>query len=481
MRSTGQLGLWKTIALASVFCAATAIACPADSFKILATFDGTNGANPAYGFLVQGFDGELYGTTYGGGANGYGTVFKITPDGRLTTLYSFCSHTNCTDGSNPYAGLVQATDGNFYGTTSIGGANNGGTVFKITPDGRLTTLYSFCSHTNCTDGSNPYAGLVQATDGNFYGTTLIGGANNGGTVFKMTAGGALDTLHSFDGTDGDFPHAGLVQATDGDFYGTTWVGGVGQCQIIGSCGTVFKITPGGTLTTLQTFDGTDGNFLFSGLMQAANGAFYGTTAEGGVHTLGTVFKITTAGKLATLHSFCYKMGCPDGGSPLAELVQGTDGNFYGTTGGFDAGGYGTVFKTTPSGVLTTLHRFDFVEGANPYAGLVQATDGNFYGTTYLGGRGGEDNQGTVFRLCVGLRPFVVTNPTSGKVGRKITILGNNLTDATSVRFDGTPANFKVVRSSEITTIVPTGATTGFVTVTIPSGTLKGNVVFHVKK
>ena len=123
MRSTGQLGLWKTIALASVFCAATAIACPADSFKILATFDGTNGANPAYGFLVQGFDGELYGTTYGGGANGYGTVFKITPDGRLTTLYSFCSHTNCTDGSNPYAGLVQATDGNFYGTTSIGGAN----------------------------------------------------------------------------------------------------------------------------------------------------------------------------------------------------------------------------------------------------------------------------------------------------------------------------------------------------------------------
>jgi uncharacterized repeat protein (TIGR03803 family) len=297
----------------------------------------------------------------------------------------------------------------------------------------------------------------------------------------MTGGGKVTTLHSFDGTDGDFPHAGLVQAIDGDFYGTTWVAGVGQCQVIGSCGTVFKITPGGALTTLQTFDGTDGNFLFSGLMQAANEDFYGTTTEGGTHTLGTVFKITPAGKLTTLYSFGNKMGCPDGGNPLAGLVQGTDGNFYGTTGGFDAGGYGTVFKITSSGALTTLHSFDLTDGANPYAGLVQSINGNFYGTTQQGGA--SDNCasgcGTVFRLSVGLGPFVETNPTSGKVGSKVVILGTSLTGTTSVSFNGMAAKFEVVGSTEITTTVPTGATTGKVEVTTPKKTYKSNVVFRV--
>ena len=156
-------------------------------------FDGTDGAFP-YG-LVQATDGNLYGTTNVGAAQDYGTVFKMTPSGKLTTLHTFCSQSNCTDGARPAAGLVQATDGNLYGTTYEGGANDYGTVFKMTPSGKLTTLHSFCSESNCTDGASPTAGLVQATDGNLYGTTDGGGANGFGTVFKITPSGKLIANH----------------------------------------------------------------------------------------------------------------------------------------------------------------------------------------------------------------------------------------------------------------------------------------------
>src|ERR1039457_3341095 len=183
---------WATRACAVlVLCATTAIALPAQTLTTLFSFDGTHGQQPA-GTLVQATNGDLYGTTYAGGANnGGGTVFKITPGGTLTTLYSFCSQTNCTDGAYPSAGLVQAANGDLYGTTSggwAGGANSDGTVFKITPGGTLTTLYNFCSQTNCADGVGPEAGLVQAANGNLYGTTY-GGANSYGTVFKITPSG----------------------------------------------------------------------------------------------------------------------------------------------------------------------------------------------------------------------------------------------------------------------------------------------------
>src|SRR5664279_2559299 len=174
--------------------------------------------------LVQATDGNFYGTTNGGGANGVGTVFKITNSGMLTTLFSFCSQSVCADGAYPNARLVQATDGNFYGTTSEGGANGLGTVFKITKRGKLTTLHSFCSQSGCTDGAITYEALVQATDGNFYGTTIYGGTIGVGTVFKITKSGTLTTLHSFNRADGSNPH-GLIQATDGSFYGTANGGG----------------------------------------------------------------------------------------------------------------------------------------------------------------------------------------------------------------------------------------------------------------
>ena len=279
--------------------------------------------------LVQGSDGEFYGTTSQGGTYGDGTVFKISPAGTLTTLHSFAG----ADGNYPAALLIQGFDGKFYGTTVNGGANescdffgiNGcGTVFSITPAGVLTTIYNFCSQSDCADGGAPTAGLVQAANGKLYGTTYAGGSGYG-TVFEITPDGTLTTLHSFDLSDGDSPAAALVEGSDGSFYGTTKDGGAGEV------GTVFKITPGGVLTTLHSFDGTDGAVPEGTLIQATDGNFYGTTNSDGANGLGTVFEITATGNLTTLHSFCSQSSCTDGSFPYAGLIQDTNGAFYGTT------------------------------------------------------------------------------------------------------------------------------------------------------
>ncbi len=413
-----RLSVLGTACFVFVFCAATAIASPAQILTTLHSFAGypDDGANPDAG-LVQASDGNFYGTTAVGGANNHcargscGTVFKITPSGTLTTLYSFVGYPN--DGAYPEAELVQARDGNFYGTTYGGGANYYGTVFKITASGVLTTLHSF----NGDDGYYTYAGLVQASDGNFYGTTYFGGAHDSGTVFKSTPSGVLTTLYSFcsqnNCSDGYYPYAGLVLASDGDFYGTT-LGGTNHW------GTVFKITPSGSMTTLHTFVGhpSDGGYPAAGLVQASDGNFYGATRYGGVNDQGTVFKITPSGALTTLYSFCSQRNCTDGEQPSAGLVQASDGNFYGTTLGGGANGYGTVFKITASGALTTLYglcsQTNCSDGANPYAALVQASDGNLYGTTSSGGNyGGYCNPygcGTVFRLVL-TRPCIVCRNT----------------------------------------------------------------------
>jgi uncharacterized repeat protein (TIGR03803 family) len=477
-------------------------------FTNLVNFDGTHGSNPGAA-LVQGTDGDLYGTANAGGANtntacfgSCGTVFKVTPDGTLTTLYNFCSETNCADGALPVDKLALGTDGNLYGITQFGGANGAGTFFKITPSGTLTTLYNWCSQKNCADGSYGFFPepntLVLATDGNFYGTNNFGGNSTGaGTVFKITPGGTLTTLYTFcsqpNCADGYTPSGGLIQATDGNFYGTTSNGGNSTFA-----GTVFKITPEGTLTTLYNFCSqpkcADGGLPFAPLIQGANGNFYGSTgAFGAAGNGGTVFKITASGTLTTLYSFCSQKNCPDGNSPNFALVQATDGNFYGTTiaggnstacNGFHQTGCGVVFKITPEGKLTTLHSFDRSDGMMP-AGLVQATNGTIYGTNTGGGNrnpvGGPcfRDCGTVFSLSVGLGPFVETVPASGTVGEAVTILGTDLTGATSVRFNGKDAKFTVVSATEITTTVPADARTGFVNVHTPSGTLNSNVPFQV--
>lgn len=499
-----------------MFCVFTALLLPAQTFRTLVNFNGPDGADPS-GTLVQGLDGSLYGPTYSGGPYGkfdFGTIFSINSAGKMNTVYNFCSQEYCLDGSSPYGGLVLGTDGNFYGTTVYDGVTGVGTVFKVTPDGTLTTLYSFCPQglPRCSDGMNPHSGLVEGADGNFYGTTQTGGANCGlfngcGTVFRITSNGELTTLYNFcsqnNCSDGEYPSGTLVQGVDGNFYGTTSAGGDGKGGASPG-GTVFKISPSGSLTTIYNFcqylNCTDGESPIAGLVQNTDGTFYGTTEYGGAPSyMGTIFKITPAGVLSTLYRFCEKTQtkpgippilpyqCYDGSIPEAGLVLASDGNFYGTTyaGGFvknaqqNCNGYcGTVFRVTPQGHFTTLHRFKGSDGNEPVGGLFQATNGKIYGTTSLGGTVCV-YCGTVFQLGLGLDPFVLANPGFGRPGSVIQILGEHLARTSTVTFSGVSATFTVISDTFIEATVPSGATIGTIEVTTSNGTLKSNVAFQI--
>jgi uncharacterized repeat protein (TIGR03803 family) len=472
--------------------AATAAISAAQTFKTVHNFCSKknpagyclDGQNP-WSTLVQGANGDLYGTTFAGGANNgnYGTVFKITPAGKLITIYNLCSQPSCADGMLPQGGLLLASDGSFYGVTNQGGAYGYGTVFKITAAGKLTTLHSF----NQTDGAYPQAALIQATNGNFYGTTYVGGTYSAGTAFEITPGGTFASLYSFCDNVScftGFNPNGLIQAADGNFYGTNYGGGgsanINYCSPYSGGGSAFQLTPSGTFTELVIeFCQPNGINPDSTLVQSANGNFYGTAASGGGgynNDSGTFYEVTPTGSLTSLYSFCLQTGCPDGYFPLS-LILGTDGNFYGTTNYGGANNEGTLFEITSTGQLTTLHSFTGTDGLNPFGALLLDTNGTFYGTTYKGGTNGA---GTVFNIATGLGPFVETIPTSGKAKTRVTILGTNLTGATAVRFNGTAATFKVASASKITTTVPAGATSGTVTVTTSGGTtLKSKVAFQV--
>ena len=352
-----------------------------------------DGAGPNSAGLVQGSDGTLYGTTYLGGAFALGTVFKLSADGSfLSLIHSF----NDGDGVNPHAGLVRGSDGAFYGTTFTGaGASGEGSVFRISADGSsFSVLHRFARATS--DGANPNAGLVQGRDGAFYGTTLNGGASGAGTVFKVTADGSFTLLHSLDADSGYNPRAPLVQGADGAFYGTAYQGGVF------GVGTVFKVSAdGSSLFVLRSFDTATGAFPYAGLVQGPDGALYGTTAGGGASNVGTVFRVSADGSsLSLLHSFD-SVDSTNGAYPQAALVQGRDGAFYGTTlqGGVNCNGAGcgTVFRVSPDGSsFSVLHRFAGApaDGGTPNANLVLGNDGAFYGTTT---QGGASDGGVVFR------------------------------------------------------------------------------------
>jgi uncharacterized repeat protein (TIGR03803 family) len=309
------------------------------------------------------------------------------------------------------------TDGNFYGTTEVGGTNSDGTVFKISPAGTLTTLASF----NGTNGANPAAALVEGSDGNFYGTT-----STNETVFQTTPTGLLTTL--FTATNEVNPSS-LVQGTDGNFYGTTVSGGSGA-------GTVFKLTPAGVMTTLVSFNGTNGQSPQAALVLGRDGNFYGTTESGGGDNAGTVFRMTPAGVMTTLVSF----NGTNGATPWAALVQGSDGNFYGTTEEGGSAEEGTLFMMTSTGIITTLVSFDGANGSRPGTALVQGSDGNFYGTT---ASGGSSNDGVIFQFV--LPPTVaapVFSPAAGTYSSAQTVTVTSATNGASVAYttDGsTPA------------------------------------------
>ena len=374
---------------------------PAGALTTLHSFNGaSDGSIPTS--LRLGTDGNFYGTTYQGGQNGLGTIFRMTQAGAVTTLHHFAG---APLGSNPYKGVIRANDGNFYGTTYLGGTKNHGVIFRMTPAGVVTVLYHFQGKP---DGGNPFAKLVQAADGSLYGTTQFGGANDLGTVYKIALGGVYTLLHSFSGADGADPRASLVEGSDGRLYGTTFSGGTGDR------GVIYSITAAG-VTVLHRFSGTDGANPYAPLLRASDGNFYGTTSAGGAAGLGTVFRITPAGAFTSLHSFT----ASEGTAPRAALVEGGDGNFYGTTRQGGANGGGTVFRVTPAGAVTILHSFGANEGRLPDGALTRAPDGSFYGTT---AGGGLSRKGTIFRVTTSGQFTTVYNFTGGLDG------GTPLTD-----------------------------------------------------
>jgi uncharacterized repeat protein (TIGR03803 family) len=350
------------------------ISCAAGKVSVLYSFyGGPTDAGGPYGSLIQASDGDLYGMTLGGGANDAGAVFKINPAGTETLLHSF----DGTDGQNPFGNLVQASDGNFYGMTETG-TGNAGTIFKMTPSGTVTVLHSFSGGA---DGANPYGTLIQARDGNFYGVTSYGGAGAAGTVFEITPAGTETILHSFTGqpTDGGAPYGSLVQGSDGNLYGMTLVGGANND------GTVFKISAG-TESLLHSFAGgtTDGATPYGSLIQGQDGNFYGMTESGGTYGSGTLFRITPGGTETVLYSFAG--GTADGANPEGSLIQANDGNFYGMTQGGGAQNAGTLFEITPAGAETVLYSFPgaYAGEANTYGNLIQTTNGDLYGLANFG-------------------------------------------------------------------------------------------------
>jgi uncharacterized repeat protein (TIGR03803 family) len=345
--------------------------------------------------LIQALDGNFYGTASGGGAHGAGTVFKVTPAGVESIVYSFGAN-GAGDGSLPAGNLVQGSDGSFYGTTITGGSAGQGTVFKVTPQGVESVLYSF---TGAGDGAGPESTLVLDSDGNPYGTASGGGTHNDGTVFKLTPQGTETVLWSFSGaTDGEAPAAGLTLGRDGNYYGTTFHGGA-----YGG-GTIFRITPTGTLTSLHAFGGTSGEpvWPYGGLILGSDGNFYGATVNDENATGGAVYMMTPAGTVTILHEFTGLISSGDAAVAYAPLVEDVNGNFYGTTLEGGLYGQGAVYEITAAGTELVLYSFAGVgvvagrtDGMGPECNLVLGTDGNMYGLTTGGGVNGE---GAVFRL-----------------------------------------------------------------------------------
>lgn len=373
-------------------------AASAQTFELLHSFNGTNGSEP-YAGLVQARDGNFYGTTYSGGASNLGTVFRMNPSGAVTNLFSFRG----TNGAKPIAQLMQASDGVLYGSTfgSVSPISWPGTLFKVTTNGVVTHLR------NLTGGGGPIgvqARLIQIATNLFIGTSTLGGTANRGTIFRTGPTGDAFSMYSFDNFSGAYPDTGVTMGSDGIMYGTTR-------GPSGGIGTVYKwSTPSGGpgVTPIIGFDGTNGSSP-SELIQSSSGHFFGTTYGGGSNNLGTIFKVGTNG-IGTAVPLVSFGGTNVGANPYAGLVFGGDGQLYGVTYAGGSEDAGTVFKVSTNGTLTTLLSLTAAGGRNPTGKLVYGSDGNFYGTATLGG---AHNHGTIFRILMPTVPIPLTTTRSG--------------------------------------------------------------------
>jgi uncharacterized repeat protein (TIGR03803 family) len=435
----------------------------AQTVTIVHDFDQANGYSPDFVNLVQGRDGKLYGTTYAGGVYQQGTIFRQTTNGRYVVIHNF----NGADGANPSGGVTLARDNHFYGTTTFGGTLGAGVLFKIDAAGTYTILHEFAFGA---DGAFPLSSPVEGSDGNVYGIVTGDNFNIFPSVYKMTPDGVFSTIYFFSMPSD--PFGTLLQGSDGYLYATTPVGGIDEC------GSVIKMTNAGREKWIYSFPCQQPltNGPMAGLIQGNDGNYYGTTENQGLYSSGSVYKIDgKTGDVSTIHSF----SAAEDRTPLSPLVQGTDGNLYGTTPGFNSQGGeigGAIYQVTMGGTDTHIYRFDSTTWALQ-GGLVQHTNGSFYGVTATGG---TDNQGTLFKLDMGLAPFMTFVRAQGHVGATAQILGQGLTGTTSVTFNGVSATtFTVVSGTYMTAVVPSGATTGKVVVTTPGGALTSNVNFRI--
>jgi uncharacterized repeat protein (TIGR03803 family) len=431
-------------------------------------------AKQSSGAFVQATDGNFYGAGYSG-ASSFGEIFRMTRTGEVTTIHSFCSEPNCADGELPgWSGPILGSDGNLYGVTQ----GIPSTFYRLTLDGQFTLLYTFCTSLSClADGESP-TGIILASDGNFYGTMTVGGNPtwSGGTIFSISPTGQFKVLYTFCSlakcADGQSPYFPPIQGRDGNFYGTTYSGGKG------SGGVVYELTRSGTYTVLHNFCGPNDNNCVTGsgpstIVQDSNGKFFGTAVYG----FETAFELSSTHKYSVLHSFDTSAG---GYFPMGGLTLASDGNFYGTNQDGGTANQGTMYEITPAGEFTVLYNFGYPQGWDPTPSpLFQGTDGGIYGTTLYGPA--PCCAGTIFRLSNGMGRLVKPVPVAGSAGTSVLILGNRLTGTNSVTFNGVEANFTVESDTYIRATVPSGATTGAVSVVTPTGTLKSNPQFVVTK
>jgi uncharacterized repeat protein (TIGR03803 family) len=458
----------KAKLLAGIFLVAIAVAAPAQTVSTIYQF--SNGSNPNYpsGVMAQGRDGDFYGVTLSGNGCCQGVIYKISSKGALTSLYSMAQ----SDGTT-CSGLTLGTDGNFYGTCHNGGANDYGTLFKVTSAGVLTVLHNFAAQGSTSDGCEPLAPPTQASNGDFYGTTSFCGANNYGTVYKLTLAGAYSLLYSFQGPPNDtlFP-LGLIEGTDGDLWG------LGNGWII-SYGAVFKITLTGKESLVYAFKGDpDGAGPYTNLIQGSNGDFYGTTEEGGSTQEGTIFEVTEGGKETVLYSFPNQT---DGAYPSLPLTQGPNGLLYGAATDCAGGGCSQagLFDITTEGAYKNLYLYPIVcsNCGQPEAPLLLSTNGTFYSTTEQGGTG----VGSFYSLSNDYSPFIsLVNVRSGAEGAQVGILGQGFSSKSVVKFGGTKATTtKLTGTTYILATAPTGALTGDITVTTGSTVLSTTVIYKI--
>ncbi|HEY6767761.1 MAG TPA: choice-of-anchor tandem repeat GloVer-containing protein [Candidatus Sulfotelmatobacter sp.] len=440
---------------------ALAAAGEAQTVTTLYNLNAGTGSNPVAN-LIQGRDGNLWGTARFGGENAMGTVFKVSTGGRLTVVHSFAG----SDGAYPEAGLLLGVDGNFYGTTANGGSANFGVVFKMTPAGDVTVLHAF---TGTPDGGIPYSSPILASDGNLYGVTDSGGStnNNAGVVYRIPPSGKYTVIYNYSLPVGSGEDFSPLQGSDGYLYISSVTEGANNC------GSIVKMSTQGIVADAYDFDcGADGANPYGSLIQSSNGKFYGVTANSAVSMEGVLLELDSSLNLSPLFTFGSDTTLV---GPNSGPYQATDGNLYGVAFKGGAFGYGGIYQYTLSGAFSTV--FSWNRQAEPTTGFMQHTNGKMYSATYVAGR---YNLGTVYALDMGLGPFIALVRYTGRIGQSAQILGQGFTGTTSVTFNGSSAmSFKVWSDTYMTAVVPSGATTGPVVVTTPSGTLTSNKSFRV--